>query len=110
MKSEGNQYFSYTYIADAVAGLLTILLNGEVGVAYNVSSDKTNVHLKNFANICAEAVGRHVIFELPSDAERRGYSIATQAILSNNRIRGIGFVPKYEIRDAIARTIDILKN
>lgn len=110
LKSEGNQYFSYTYIADAVAGLLTILLNGEVGVAYNVSSDKTNVHLKNFANICAEAVGRHVIFELPSDAERRGYSIATQAILSNNRIRGIGFVPKYEIRDAIARTIDILKN
>lgn len=110
LKSEGNQYFSYTYAADAVAGLLTVLINGEYGVAYNVSSEKTNVHLKDFANLCAAYHGRKVLFDLPSESERKGYSVATQAILSNDRIKAIGFEPQYEIKEAIYRTIEMLES
>lgn len=109
LKSDGSQYFSYTYVADAVKGLLTVLLNGENGVAYNVSSEKTDIHLRDFARLCAEANGRSVVFDLPSEAERKGFSIAMNAILDNSRIKGIGFVPHYTIEDAIRRTIDILK-
>lgn len=109
LKSEGNQYFSYTYVADAVMGLLTVLLNGENGVAYNVSSEKTDIHLKDFARLCAEANGRSVVFDLPSEAERKGFSIAMNAILDNSRIKGIGFVPQYTIEDAIHRTIEVLR-
>lgn len=109
LKSKGNQYFSYTYVADAVAGLLVVLLKGEVGVPYNVSSEKTDVHLKDFAQLCAENCGKNVVFELPSEAEQKGFSIAMQAILSNERIKSIGFVPHYSITDSINRTIQILK-
>lgn len=109
LKSEGNQYFSYTYVADAVIGLLTVLLNGEIGIPYNVSSEKTNIHLKDFAKLCAEQTGKKVIFDLPSEKEKKGFSIATTAILDNSRIKLIGFVPKYEINDAIHRTVEILK-
>lgn len=108
LKSEGKQYFSYTYVADAVMGLLTVLLNGEIGVAYNVSSEKTNVHLKDFAQMCAESIGKNVVFDLPPESERKGYSIAMRAILSNDRIKSIGFAPLYEMKDAISRTIEIL--
>ena len=94
LKSEGNQFFSYTYVADAVIGLLTILLRGEIGVPYNVSSEKTNIHLKDFAALCAE---------------EKGFSIAMTAILDNNRIKSIGFEPGYEMKDAIHRTIEIIK-
>lgn len=109
LKSEGAQFFSYTYVADAVAGLLTVLLNGEMGVAYNVSSEKTNVRLKELAQMCAEAAGTKVIFDLPDEAERKGYSVAMQAILSNDRIKNIGFRPMYDMKDAVERTIKILK-
>lgn len=109
LKSDGNQYFSYTYVADAVAGLLTVLLHGEIGVAYNVSSEKTNVHLKDFAQLCAECNGKNVVFDLPSETERKGYSVAVKAILSNERIKSIGFKPLYSMKDAIERTIKILK-
>ena len=34
LKSAGTQYYSYTYAADAVTGLLTVLLQGESGAAY----------------------------------------------------------------------------
>lgn len=109
LKSEGNQYFSYTYVADAVIGLLTVLLRGKIGVAYNVSSEKTNVHLKDFAQMCAKSIGKNVVFDLPPESERKGYSLAMRAILANDRIKSIGFEPLYEMKDAIGRTIDILR-
>lgn len=109
LKSKGEQFFSYTYVADAVAGLLVVLLRGEVGVPYNVSSEKMNVHLKDFAQLCADSCGKKVVFDLPSEAEQKGFSIAMQAILSNERIKGIGFAPYYEMKDAINRTIQILR-
>lgn len=109
LKSKGEQYFSYTYVADAVMGLLTVLLHGVDGVAYNVSSEKTNVHLKDFAQLCANYNGKSVLFDLPSETEQKGYSIAMQAILSNERIKYIGFNPQYTMEDAVRRTIEILR-
>ena len=109
LKSEGNQFFSYTYVTDAVMGLLAVLLRGEVGVAYNVSSEKTNIRLKDFAQACVDCCGRKVVFDLPSETESKGYSVATRSVLSNERIKGIGFSPCYEMKDAISRIIAILR-
>ena len=108
LKSKGEQYFSYTYVADAVAAMLHVLLHGEMGVPYNISNEACDVHLREFAAICAECAGKEVVFDLPSETEAKGFSIATKAILDDARLKGIGFVPRYTIRDAIRRTIDIL--
>lgn len=108
LKSEGKQVFSYLYVADAVAGLLTVLLHGEPGVPYNISSELTDVMLRDFARLCAEECGKSVVFEQASDTERKGYSVATKAIMANDRILGIGFRPKYTMKDAVHRTIAIL--
>ncbi|MDE6150375.1 MAG: NAD-dependent epimerase/dehydratase family protein [Prevotella sp.] len=110
LKSEGNQFFSYTYATDAVAAMLHIMLNGEDGTAYNIANDSCNVHLRNFAGLCAELCGRDVVFDLPSESERKGYSVAVNAILDTTRLRDSGFSPSYTMRDAVARTIHILKN
>lgn len=109
LKSKGEQFFSYTYVADAVGAILYVLLHGENGVAYNIANNQCNVHLKDFAQLCADSCGRKVVFEMPSEAEQKGFSIAMQAILSNERIKSIGFAPYYEMKDAILRTINILK-
>lgn len=108
LKSEGLQYFSYTYVADAVAGLLHVLLNGEIGEAYNISSKKTDITLRDFAKLCADACGKNVVFDLPSDQEKKGFSIATTAILDNTKLLNSGFTPQYEIKEAIHRTISII--
>ena len=108
LKSKGEQYFSYTYVGDAVAAMLYVLIHGENGIAYNISNELCNVHLKDFAQACAEWAGKDVIFDLPSETEQKGFSIATQAILDNTKIRNIGYVPHYSMKDAINRTLDIL--
>lgn len=110
LKSSGEQLFSYTYVADAVAGLLYVMLHGEVGKPYNVSSTLTNIRLKDFAALCADKAGTRVVFDLPSEQEKAGYSIAMKAILDNDRLIEIGYRPHYTMSDAINRTIEILKN
>ena len=109
LKSKGEQTFSYTYVADAVSAMLHVLIHGEIGKAYNISSEKCDVRLKDFAQICAEWVGRNVVFELPSDIEQRGYSVASFALLDNSRLKTLGWNSGYTIKDAIERTLEILK-
>ena len=108
LKSKGDQFFSYSYVSDAVAAILFILLHGKTGEAYNLSSSACDIRLKDFARICAEFNGGQVEFDLPSDAESRGYSIADRAILDSNKLKELGFTPKYGIKEAIERTIAVL--
>lgn len=109
LKSKGEQFFSYTYISDAVSAMLCVLLNGGNGIAYNGSNENCDVQLKDFAQACADCCGKDVAFDLPSEQEQKGYSVASRAILSNERIKSIGFIPRYTLKDAINRTIEILK-
>lgn len=110
LKSKGEQFFSYTYVADAVKSMLFILLHGESGKAYNISNKDCNVKLKEFAESCADWSGRDVVFDLPSEIEQKGYSVAMQAILDNTRLLSIGFSPLYSFKNAIHRTLNILAN
>lgn len=109
LKSKGEQLFSYTYMADAVSAMLHVLIHGDNGVAYNISNEACDVRLKDFARLCAEWAGREVVFDLPSETERKGFSIATRAILDNTRLKGIGWLPRYSMKEALTRTLDILK-
>lgn len=108
LKSAGTQYYSYTYIADAVSGLLTVLLKGENGEAYNVADEKSDIMLKDLAAIIADYSGTKVIFELPDEVEKAGYSTATKARLDGGKLRALGWNAKYSIKEGIDRTLDIL--
>lgn len=110
LKSAGNQYYSYTYMADAVSGLLYVLLKGYNGEAYNIADDASDIMLKDLANIIANTVGRKVIFELPDEIETLGYSKATKARLDGNKINQLGWKAIYNIQDGIERTLLILNN
>ena len=108
LKSEGKQFFSYTYVADAVSALLYILIHGENGQAYNISVDSCNVHLRDFASACSKWAGKEVVFQLPSDTEKKGFSIATQALLNNSKLKALGWESTLGIDEAINRTLKIL--
>ncbi len=107
IKSEGQQFFSYIYTADAVSAMLHIMLHGEQGKAYNIANNECNVRLRDFAEECARVAGRRVVVSLPNDTEQKGYSIATRAVLDNKRLLDLGWKPRYNFADAIRRTISI---
>ena len=109
LKSAGNQYYSYTYVTDAVAGLLTVALIGVSGEAYNIADDASDIRLKDLAKIIADYAGKEVIFELPDDLEKSGYSTATKARLESAKLQGLGWRAMYDIQAGICRTLSILE-
>lgn len=109
LKSAGTQYYSYTYVADAVVGLLTVLLCGEKGEAYNISDEASDIMLKDLAAIIAKASGTKVVFDVPDAVEAAGYSTATKARLDNRKITGLGFKAIYDIETGISRTLKIME-
>lgn len=110
MKSTGIQYYSYTYMADAVSGLLYALLNGENGEAYNIAEEQSDIMLKDLATIIAGITGKQVVFEIPDAVEAAGYSKATKARLNGEKLKKLGWIPRYTIQTGMERTIDILKS
>lgn len=110
LKSEGTQYFSYTYVADAVSGLLWVLMEGKNGEAYNVAFEDGDIMLKDLANIIAEINNKKVVFEIPEDLEAAGYSKATKARLNGKKLQKLGWKPRYDIKAGVERTISILKS
>ena len=110
LKSAGAQYYSYTYVADAVSGLLTVLLKGESGEAYNIADEESDIMLKDLAAIIAENVGKKIVFELPDDVEKAGYSTATKARLDGMKIKGLGWKPRYKMKAGLEQTLRILSD
>ncbi len=109
LKSAGNQYYSYQYVADSVSGLLTVLLCGESGEAYNIAEERSDMTLKAIATVIAGINGKKVVFEIPDGIEAAGYSTATKARLDGSKLAGLGWKPQYNIKEGIERTISILK-
>ena len=109
LKSEGLQNYSYSYVFDIVIGLLICLTKGKCGEAYNISDSKFDVTLKEFANACANTVNKKVIFDLPDEKEKAGYSTATKALLDSSKINELGYSVKQDFNSRIEETIRILK-
>ena len=109
LKSAGTQYYSYTYVADAVSGLFTVLLCGENGEAYNIADVASDIMLKDLAAIIARTAGKEVVFELPDAVEAAGYSTATKARLDGSKLQKLGWKPRYNMEGGLQRTIEILK-
>lgn len=110
LKSAGTQYFSYTYMADAVSGVLYAMLNGKSGEAYNIADESGDITLKDLATLIAEIGGKKVVFEVPDAVEASGYSKATKARLDGAKLKELGWEPIYDIKTGMERTISILKS
>lgn len=108
LKSEGLQQRSYCYLPDAVAAIFALLLNGESAQAYNVAGETATI--RQYAQILADCAGVQLRFDLPPEAERRGYSQVTRAIQKSDKLRALGWQPQYSLREGLAHTLAIYRD
>lgn len=104
LKSKGGQRYSYVYIADAVSGLLKVLLDGRSGEAYNISGEDEGRTLGDYAQLIAGFAGKKVVYEIEDNAS---VSKATYALLDINKAKRIGWKPLYKVSEALERTYRI---
>lgn len=109
LKSKGTQFYSYSYVADAVTAILYCLVYGENGNAYNVADETCDIMLKDLAALIAELSGTVVKFELPDEVERAGFSKATKAVLNGQKLQKLGWKASYDMKKGLEETLQILK-
>lgn len=110
LKSAGTQLYSYAHVRDAVLGILWVLCAGKCGQAYNLGDERSDITLKALAETAAQYAGTNVIFELPDDTEKKGYSTASKALLNAEKLKKLGWTARYDIASGIKETIGILRD
>ena len=109
LKSEGTAVRTYTYIADAVAGLYRILLNSE-DVVYNIGNEEGKVSIRELAEIMVNIYperGLKLVFDIP-EGGTKGTAPYTLGILNSEKLRKIGWKPKYSVQEGFKRTLEYL--
>lgn len=105
--SEGN----YCYTRDCMTGLLTILLKGNNGEAYNVSNPASHTTIADMARMVAEKIADgkiKVVFDIP-ETNTFGYAADTKMKLNSEKLQSLGWKPQIGLEEAYARTIEFLE-
>lgn len=109
LKSEGGQYFSYLHVADAVSGVLTVMLKGEKGEAYNIADDASDIRLRDLAALIAGQCGCKVVFDIPDQVETSGFSPVMLARMDSAKIKSLGWSASYDIQRGVHATIEAMR-
>ena len=108
MKSEGIQVRSYCYLQDAASAILTILLKGVPGEAYNVANEQSVVSIREYAEQMAKTFEVKIRMEIPEETEKSGYSKMEKEILDASKLRALGWEPKVGIQDGMGKMKNLL--
>ena len=66
--------------------------------------------LKDLAYEIAKIAGTKVVFEIPDEQEKAGYSKATKARLDSSKLQDLGWKAIYDINTGVKRTIEIINS
>ena len=112
LHTKGESTGNYCYTADAVLGLLTVLLKGITGQVYTVANPQTTIQIKDMAQMVADhlAEGRiKVIFDIPEDALTFGYAPDVKMHLNSDKLMSLGWQPRYALQEMYERMIASFK-
>lgn len=110
LKSRGLQKRTYTYVLDAVTGLLAVLYRGISGEAYNVCNGDAITTIAEVAQLVASIAQTSVVFQIPSELEAKGFSKPQNCILVDTKLRNLGWKPRYDLKTGLISTMNILAN
>lgn len=109
MKSAGAQLRSYCYTLDCASAILTGLINGKSGSAYNISNKNSVVTIRTLAEAMARYAGVNIAFSDPTDAERKSYNLMDNSSLTSDRLEALGWTAAFDLQMGVKRTIDYLR-
>lgn len=116
LKSNGAANRSFCYVSDTVSALIYIMLNGENITPYNISYEKSDTTIRNFARTACEVFPERnmkLSFANPEDEKEpiqdRSALVATPEILDSSKLLALGWIPRVDLKDGIRRAVGILE-
>ena len=113
LHTEGKSMGNYCYTADAVRGLLTILLKGENANAYTVVNEDTSMPIREVAKLVSDTLtaGKtKIIFDIPESALTYGYAPDVTMRLSSAKLRSLGWSPEVDLPEMFRRLAESFRH
>lgn len=105
MKSYGTQLRSYCYTLDCASAILTVLLNGKSGNAYNISNKKSVCTISDIAKALAKSTGKKVIFQNAEEMEKKGYNLMNNSSLNSKKLEELGWRGLFDLNAGTECTV-----
>lgn len=108
LQTTGESSRAYLYTADAAAAILTVLLKGVSGEAYNAANAETYCSIVEMAHMVADAFADgDVRMELHDDpAQLAKYSPVHHLMLNADKLCALGWRPTHDLKEMYTRMID----
>lgn len=108
LHTEGTSARQYLYIDDAVEALITVLLKGRSGEVYNVANEDTYISVREMAEFVQKNFNpeHKVVIQKRDDM---GYAPVTKLRLCTQKLRDLGWSPKYGLYEMYYALINNLK-
>jgi len=110
LHTDGSSTGNYCYTADAILGLIFILLKGKDGQAYNVVNEESTMTIRQMAELVAAKVAKGSIsvrYDIP-ESNIYGYAAPTKNRLSSRKLCSLGWKPTYGMEDMYRRMIEYM--
>ena len=106
LHTEGRSMGNYCYTADAVRGLLTVLLKGENANAYTVVNPATTMPIRDVAKLVSDTLtggATKILFDIPESAYVYGYAPDVTMRLSCAKLAALGWQPEVDLPEMFRR-------
>ena len=108
LHTDGSSMGNYVYSADAISGLMYILVDGGIGEAYNVANEELTMTIREMAEFVIKNFnnGVSIVYDIPKE-NVFGYSTKTNIKLSSQKLQKIGWSPQYNMKDMYQRMLGV---
>ena len=113
LHTDGSKAHCYCYTSDAVLGLLTVLLRGVSGEAYNISNQDTFGTIREMAEMLTEKYpqsGSRLVFDIPEDANKFGYAPTSRMLVNSEKLQALGWKAQVNLPEMFERLMGTMRS
>ncbi len=112
MKSDGTAIRAFCYISDATIAFFKVILNGEVGTAYNVGNDKNTYSILQLAESLVSLFPKKSLKVIINQKLNSNYipTLVNKNIPNINKIKSLNWEPIINIEEGFTKTIKYYDN
>lgn len=110
LHTQGKTLSNYVYLTDAITGILTLLIKGDKGQAYNICNDTETRSVREIADLVASKVADGSISVRIEMKENMGYAPDVAMYLNSDKIKNLGWKPEVGMKAAYRRLCEYLND